>query len=629
MILKMQKLLFLGPENKREAVVKKLQEAGVVQIEEYHGEAFEKDDAAVDTSHADKIMHAVKTLHHYEAEDHDIEAPADVSKCNLSELSDEINDLEHHVGLIKEEEAELDLAMRQLQPWGKFSLNDLQKVQESSNSVIQFWSVPAKIYETVEVPDDIHVVLVNSHSQKEFFITIAESELSLENCIEEKIEKDSETINTELVRLGRERHELEDKILSYVPAAESLQKLYFAELNNVNYRKVLASAVQPFDAMLFGLQGWVAKEDYDLVSGIMDEEGATLIEIEADANEKVPTKLENKGVPALGESLVMFYDTPATSDWDPSGWVFLFFVLFFAMIMGDGGYGLTLFALLAIIRIKIGKKAGKSAKRFFGLALTLTFATFIYGTIFSGFYGLVLPIPGGDDLLKDSGIPFIDSILHFRGLEDTGSEKQGILMRVSILIGLVHISLSLFLKALREFSAKQFLTPFANFAWIVIMWVFYHLYSSAHGDLGLLTTYMTTAPFSYAMGISVALVFLCSAGTLHPGKLIAGGLGGLYNGVQFFSDVLSYIRIFALGLSGTLIAQVFNDLGTQVMNIATWTIPLGILVFILGHLLNIGLCLMGAVIHGLRLNFLEYYRWSFDGDGRPFKPFKDLLLNKN
>lgn len=121
------------------------------------------------------------------------------------------------------------------------------------------------------------------------------------------------------------------------------------------------------------------------------------------------------------------------------------------------------------------------------------------------------------------------------------------------------------------------------------------------------------------------MVFLTSAGSINPLKIFAGGLLGLYNGVQFFSDVLSYLRIFALGLSGALIAQTFNNIASSMSDLGGIFIALAVIISILGHLLNLGLSIMSAVIHGLRLNYLEYYRWSFDGGGKPYKPLKSLL----
>jgi V/A-type H+-transporting ATPase subunit I len=240
----------------------------------------------------------------------------------------------------------------------------------------------------------------------------------------------------------------------------------------------------------------------------------------------------------------------------------------------------------------------------------LTLATVVYGIISGGFFGFT------------QQTPVLGRIVDLR-LFDAGSVKKDDLtnmMRVSILVGMVHISLSVFIKSLRMFSQKNFIQPFSNFAWIIIIWTFFFWYGGPF--LGI--------PGKDPMQMNImlacaAVIFLTSAGSFHTGKLVFGGLIGLYNGVQFLSDILSYMRIFAIALSGSLIGQTFNTISGDIMSLGVWAIPLGIVVFIAGHTLNIALGLMGAVIHGLRLNFLEYYRWSIDGGGRQFSPLEDKL----
>jgi V/A-type H+-transporting ATPase subunit I len=126
-------------------------------------------------------------------------------------------------------------------------------------------------------------------------------------------------------------------------------------------------------------------------------------------------------------------------------------------------------------------------------------------------------------------------------------------------------------------------------------------------------------------GALLVVFYGIAAKSYNPLKIFMSSFFGLYNGVQFFSDVLSYIRIFALGLSGALLAQTFNNLSFDLWNSGIAGMVLAPFIFLLGHILNIALSIMSGVIHGLRLNFLEWYRWSFDGGGKKFVPFKDLL----
>ncbi|MBN2435706.1 MAG: hypothetical protein JXK07_10615 [Spirochaetes bacterium] len=619
MIQRMQKVLFVGPESKKENFLKKLQKAGVLQIDDYTGSKFNKSDNFVDTAKTDRIVQSWKLLKQYQTLADNIMHHNNKTD-DISAVVDDVLAIERELGDLYDEQKSLESKIAMIEPLGNFDLDVIRNIENLSSSIIQFWEVSEKNYSRLDIPKKAFVIEVQNRGGRIYFITIYHKTLQIDKTSEIVITESLKELQYQLVNNERKQSEFKNKLIDFTVYLDDIHLLYLSELNELNYKKALGAMITPLDGMLFALQGWTSKEDLDSLRKLSGNNEAELIEIEPDKGEKEPTLLKNKGLGEMGQDLVLFYDTPSSKEWDPSTWVFLSFIVFFAMIMGDGGYGITLFSLLLFFRIR-NRKASASTKRFLNMGMVLTFATFIYGALFDNIYGVNFFIPKGLSF-PEFMLPAVEWINNFKGLES--AQKNSALMKTSVLIGMVHISLSLILKVLRDFSNRVFIKPLSNIAWIAIIWAFYFWYSSGAQTSGLL---QTTPGLVLTAGLGI--VFLTSAGTLHPGKLIVGGLGGIYNGVQFFSDVLSYIRIFALGLSGSLIAVVFNDLAGMVfnsgMNIFLAGL-LGALILIFGHLLNIGLCLMGAVIHGLRLNFLEYYRWSFDGDGRPFKPFSDLLL---
>ena len=619
MIQRMQKVLFVGPESKRESFLKKLQKAGVLQIDDYTGSKFDKSEKFVDTTATDRIAQSWKLLKQYQPLAENV-VHHNKKAEDISAVVDEVLTAEQELGALCDEQKSLEDRIAMVEPLGNFDLDVIRNIEDLASSVIQFWEVSEKNFSRLDIPKKVFMVEVQNKDGRVYFITISHKTLQIDKTSEITINESLKELYYKLVNNERKQSEIKDKFIDLTIYLDDIHLLYLSGLNDVNYKKALGAMITPLDGMLFALQGWTSKEDVKALHKLADNNEAELIEIEPDKGEKEPTLLKNKGLGEMGQDLVLFYDTPSSKEWDPSTWVFLSFIVFFAMIMGDGGYGITLFSLLLFFRIK-NRKASKSAKRFLNMGMVLTFATFVYGALFDNIYGVNFFIP--EKLSYPEFIrPAVQWFNDFKGLES--AQKNSALMKTSVLIGMGHISLSLVLKVLRDFANRVIIKPLSNLAWIAIIWAFYFWYSSGAQTSGLL---QTTA--GQVMTVGLGVVFLTSAGTFHPGKLIVGGLGGLYNGVQFFSDVLSYIRIFALGLSGSLIAVVFNDLAGLVFNSGMNKILagfLGVLILVFGHLLNIGLCLMGAVIHGLRLNFLEYYRWSFDGDGRPFKPFSDLLL---
>ena len=238
------------------------------------------------------------------------------------------------------------------------------------------------------------------------------------------------------------------------------------------------------------------------------------------------------------------------------------------------------------------------AIRLFRLMYLLSGSVIVFGILGAGFFGMELS--EGNPLVKIS-------------VMDYGTQAgQKDIMIFSILIGMVHICIAQAIKCYRE-------RDFSGIGWIIAIWgAFFYLRSNmAEG--------VHNQPAMYVLIVGLTVVFLFSSKSKNPLLRVAEGFLGLLGVIQIFSDVLSYLRLFALGVATVYIAQTFNILGGEVAN----GLPVigfvfaGIILFI-GHTLNIGLAIMGGVIHGLRLNFLEWYRWCFEGDGLEYKPFQRI-----
>ncbi|MBN1499261.1 MAG: hypothetical protein JW982_03855 [Spirochaetes bacterium] len=622
MIKKMQKVLLIGPEDNKKSVLKSLQNSGIVEIDEYKGRLFKKNEILADSSKAEHILNIYKNLKKYEANTVEFKS-AEFSYGTDDQIIENLASLEKDIQRLSEEETVIKNKIRMLEPWGRFKVSDIAEIKKRGSVNIQFFEAVSKVYAELKFdsPDIIAVIDVNETAAKKYFAVFSKSEISFDNCIEFHPDADLEDLELKLIHNERNRKETVEQIVSYIPVEDRIFRLYLKELNSVNFEKAALSSVDAVEGQVFAFQGWVEKENLEAVQADCRKHQVELFEIEPEKDEKIPTSMINKGPGALGEGLVKFYDTPSYKDWDPSAWVFLSFTVFFAMIMGDGGYGLTLLMLLIFLRLKM-KNLKTNAKRFFNLAMILCTATAVYGLAFGSFYSI--------SSKNNAFIGDLVSRISLFHMNPTGSADMKNMMMVSILIGMIHISFSVFLKTLRLIANKKLFIPLANLTWIVIIWAFFFWYGEAP-KFGIMPakTVPGIQPVEHILIIGSGIVFLASGlatGSFNPVKIIFSGLGGLYNGIQFFSDVLSYIRIFALGLSGALIGITFNDMATGIWNALPFAGPVfAILIFIFGHLLNIGLCIMGAVIHGLRLNFLEFYRWSFDGDGRAFKPLKDLL----
>lgn len=627
MISKMQKLLLVGPQKKKDGIIEKLQNAGVVEVMPYKGKEFATDGRFVTTAKADTALSALKLADKYNAAAANTNHKTNQVNLSAAEAADKIIELDATLKKIRDELALLGSKMKTVETLGDFSLADIRSIEEKGKIKIQIWETTKKAADEIDFSGVLAVFKIYSDSAKEIFLTCAKEHVTLRKCSEIVLEDDLESLKKAISGLTEKKNGTESAIFDLAAKRKELYDNYLTELDKISFNRAAKGTVSEFDNKVFLLQAWCPKSELANLKKIFENECAAIIEIEPEKDETIPTLIDSKkAVDEMGRDLVNIYDTPAYTDWDPSSWVFFSFTLFFAMIVGDGGYGLLLFAFMLFLKIKL-KNPGAAMRRFINLSLVLTGATAVYGILTGAFFGW---------FPKSFEAPLITFCknMDFIKVDKANPDTTKFMMQLSVLIGMVHICLSLILRGLRAAKdEKDFISPLINLSWIGGIWSFFFWYAF---DKGGSTVFNAADPAAISAnglltleifaGILVVL-YAIQAKTFNPFKMLYASFFGLYNGVQFFSDILSYIRLFALGLSGALLAQTFNNLADQLFDLGVVGMIFAPVVAIFGHLLNIALCLMGGVIHGLRLNFLEWYRWCFDGSGRKFVPFKNLMTN--
>ena len=627
MISKMQKLLLVGPQKKKDGIIEKLQNAGVVEVMPYKGKEFATDGRFVTTAKADTALSALKLADKYNAAAANTSHKTNQVNLSAAEAADKIIELDAALKKIRDELALLGSKMKTVETLGDFSLADIRSIEEKGKIKIQIWETTKKAADEIDFSGVLAVFKIYSDPAKEIFLTCAKEHVTLRKCSEIVLEDDLESLKKAISGLTEKKNGTESAIFDLAAKRKELYDNYLTELDKISFNRAAKGTVSEFDNKVFLLQAWCPKSELANLKKIFENECAAIIEIEPEKDETIPTLIDSKkAVDEMGRDLVNIYDTPAYTDWDPSSWVFFSFTLFFAMIVGDGGYGLLLFAFMLFLKIKL-KNPGSAMRRFINLSLVLTGATAVYGILTGAFFGW---------FPKSFEAPLITFCknMDFIKVDKANPDTTKFMMQLSVLIGMVHICLSLILRGLRAAKdEKDFISPLINLSWIGGIWSFFFWYAF---DKGGSTVFNAADPAAISAngllsleifaGILVVL-YAIQAKTFNPFKMLYASFFGLYNGVQFFSDILSYIRLFALGLSGALLAQTFNNLAGQLFDLGVVGMIFAPVVAIFGHLLNIALCLMGGVIHGLRLNFLEWYRWCFDGSGRKFVPFKNLMTN--
>ena len=350
---------------------------------------------------------------------------------------------------------------------------------------------------------------------------------------------------------------------------------------------------------VFVLQGWLTTKAVDDVEVQLKEklgEGEYVflpLEIAEEEYEEVPTVLENNAFLQPFENLTEMYGLPKYGELDPTPYTAPFYLVFFGMMAADLGYGALLW-LGTFIMLKFfhfDKGMNRNLK-FFHL---LSYPVMIWGIVFGSAFGADLP---------------------FQPL--SLSKDLITIMILSIIFGVIQIMVGLSLGAYSNLKKKAYVDAYtSHLGWLAIITgiILYVL-----GSMVLNISWIATIGSSIAIIAAVAIVVVTVLSSENKWGGLASGLYNLYGISGYVADVVSYTRLMALAVSGGSIASAFNMLVGFLPPVARFTAGIFLIVALQG--LNIFLSFLGAYVHGLRLQFVEFFGKFYDGGGRALKPFK-------
>ncbi len=487
--------------------------------------------------------------------------------------------------------------IEEIEPWGDFNL-----ASESDLAGIKLWFyiIPKRAMKLLD--KDLIFQVVHANNIQCFVVVLAEQEPSTTSIPVARTHTGSIPLSQLKMDLQNIESTLEDKQAE----RESLTRwISLISLNLVENEdeQVLKSAYSLClqDQNLFAVQAWIAEKNTADFFNFAEDNDLVLMLEDINQNDQPPTLLENPELLSGGEEVVKFYQTPAYNGWDPSIVLFFSFAFFFAMILSDAGYA-TFFGLILAFK---WKKLGRTVKgqRLRVLALVTVIFSIIWGVLTGGYFGFSPAENSFAGLLKIMDINDFDSM-----------------MRLSISVGVAHIILANLIKA---YQGKSYQAVVASFGWISLIIGGYILW--------LISSQVVTnaansiAVSCIAIGGILLLIFSSERVINKPSDLfwkLTDGLKNITQITKIFGDILSYMRLFALGLASASLALTFNQLAEQAyLTEHGLGLLFSILILILGHTLNLMLCLMSGVVHGLRLNFIEFYNWSVSDEGYAFKAF--------
>ena len=355
------------------------------------------------------------------------------------------------------------------------------------------------------------------------------------------------------------------------------------------------------------LEGWIPNKIVPEVRQELDQLPCYYAEQEILDEDKIPIKLQNNRFSRLFEPITQMYSLPNYSELDSTPLFAPFFMLFFSLCFGDAGYGLVIFLLATIFKRKV---KGQSTKDICSLAQWLGGTTVVVGSLLGTVFGMVMPWANDGSLL---GSVRNDYFLN-----------QDNLMLLSVVLGIIQILFAKTVAAVKIQKQRGIKYALSAYAWVIVIFALIMAVALPMATTAL-PSYVTYIFYGLAIAAGLVVVFYNS-----PGKNIFLNIGSSlwasYNTASgLLGDTLSYIRLFAIGLTSGVLGGVFNNLAVSMSE----GLPVGVnwlvMVFILlfGHGLNFGLAIISSLVHPLRLTFVEYYKNSeFEGGGKPYTPFK-------
>jgi len=667
MIAEIRKYTFLVHHRDYESLLKSLYEAGVMHIVEKR--KFDESSAINDDIELlGKYKSVIKHLSRIVQGDQKSEETADHSEV-LPAYESLVKEIEENKNRLEKLRSEAS----RVEPWGNFDDDTFKKLQ-GTGWALSLFSCPQKSFK--EDWNNVHTIeIIGRKTGRVYFAVIhREGEIPEINADPEKIpERPASSLNSEIVLNESRSSEMEAKLRSMAPVwRKALEKGTLSLINKIEYAGAAEQADKYADNNIYVLEGWVPTAEEEKIKEIIDNSACFSFVSEPDKGEKVPVILVNNKFSSLFEPIAKLFALPEYRELDLTPFFAPFFMLFFGFCLGDAGYGL-IFILAGFI---VKRRIKPGFRPFVTLAQYLGAAAVIFGLVSGTFFGINLIDTGytitGNSIvnmnnegipqnviaglteMKDESFPtrrlYTEEVIKNIGEDAFTANRQAILKNaesdfailnsfrhlmqdslnmfyLAIILGALQILFGMILKIVNISRQKGFKYSLSNIGWVLLILTL--LIFKGGALLGLVDETRVRLLFNILLGLSGVLIFLLNSPGINVFFRIGRGVWDSYNIITgVFGDLLSYIRLFALGISSAILGFVFNDISLQLLSVPYVGWLFFIIVLLIGHSLNIFMATLGGFVHPMRLTFVEFYKNAgFIGGGIEYKPFKNKTIN--
>ncbi len=609
MIVPMQKVTLFISARHKDAALRQLRKLGVVHIQHL------KPPISDDISGLEARLNSIeKSLLIISTENQSVTDKTDESN-DIQRIVDEIlalsSERQQIDGIIEEQESLLAWFER----WGKISAADVETLKDKG-IYIRLYNVYKNVLKNL--PDDAIVEILHEDKNQVLLALLAETEDQRLELKEELIPReDYQSVTAELDRLTVRNEEIDKRMTRLAQYADQIQ----AHKQDMEKRLEFASVksgMQDAKEITY-LQGYCPEEKVENLVRASEKEGWGYLNEEPELTDNPPTLLKMSKWTSIIKPVFDFLGTvPGYREYDVSKYFLVFFSLFVAMIIGDAGYG-AIFLLISIFAHYKSVKSGKPLPLAIKLFYVLSICTIAWGTITGNWFGAVqiaaLPV------FKAMTIPQLATFPEL--FPDLTVDPQQKVMFICFMIAVIQLGLANIINFVSEFPK---LKSIAHLGWfLVIAGLFLVVLNLV---LGIAMPGFTVSLIVF--GLLANIVFANQEKGIGFIKGVVQGLGGAFttflDAIGSFSNIISYIRLFAVGMATVAIASSFNQIAAPLMK--GFTFPAAIIILLIGHGLNIAMGLLSVIVHGIRLNVLEFSgQLGMEWTGYEYEPFQENIKN--
>ena len=637
--LKMKNICIVADKSKRKRLMADLQKSGLLEISQVEREEdFELSESSAERTHLESLLTqsltALDTLkktaqiksgllsslngrREITFADYD-EKVKSISKT--ADICGDINELQKQITQCQSEILRLDVAIDEMQEYTKLDIptnfSGTTRTKAFVGSIKGRYSeelLNNAISESTDAPFVSQIIATNDMQTKVFVIGLKKDEEELSKSLSmlgfARASGSDKTAEEKVDQLKRRRSDLKREI----PTLKSLICEFSGEVENIeflaDFYAMRIDRYKEYDKLLQSkntviVSGYAPERDVVQLEEIAKRHNACIIANDPTDDEDVPVELKNNGFSKPSEGILRMYSAPSKTDVDPTAPMSFFFYLFFGLMLSDAGYGiiLVLGCIIGLLKFNLEDNMKNNLKMF----LYCGISTIFWGAMFGGWFGdLVYRVTN-----NFFGAPIVVKPIWLDPLKEPMT-----LLIFGLALGVVHIFTGMIINFINLCRNGKVLSAFLDVGtWLVT------LSGVLVMAVGMYFGFDTVKTVGISMLIGGAVLLICTQGRDKKGfGKIIGGIASLYDITSYASDILSYSRVMALGLATGVLAQVVNILGTMQKGIIG--VLMFIVIFLFGTAISLSMNALGAYVHTIRLQYVEFFNKFYEGGGRFFKPF--------